>query len=65
VNEAMNNASECYGIERLRDLVQRGAESLTELGESSIAGVRAWIGNGVQEDDMCLVCVGRQIETVA
>ncbi|MCA9204340.1 MAG: SpoIIE family protein phosphatase [Planctomycetales bacterium] len=65
VNEAMNNASECYGIERLRDLVQRGAESLTELGESSIADVRAWIGNGVQEDDMCLVCVGRQIETVA
>jgi serine phosphatase RsbU (regulator of sigma subunit) len=40
--------------------VKVGADSLEQLGENIISDVRSWIGGGVQEDDMCLVCVRRK-----
>ena len=60
INEAMDSADNCFGIERIRDHVKEGAETLHQLGDNIINDVRTWIASGVQDDDMCLVCVRRK-----
>ena len=62
INEAMDEAGDQYGVERLRELVvaaNRGPES---LGTAVIADVQRFVGQQAQYDDMCLVCVGRDLD---
>jgi serine phosphatase RsbU (regulator of sigma subunit) len=63
INEAMDSANNCFGIERIREHVRSGAGSLQELGENIINDVRLWVPRkDQQDDDMCLVCLHRKKE---
>ena len=59
VNEAMNREGEQYGIDRIRSQVMRPDAAPAVCGEAIIEEVMEFIGDGVQEDDMCLVSIGR------
>jgi serine phosphatase RsbU (regulator of sigma subunit) len=58
--DAMNNRTECYGVERIVQAVgtsdHRDASSLVD---HLIRDVRGFVGENRQFDDMCLVCVHR------
>lgn len=58
INESMDVGGAFYGIDRLRKLMltKNHAE---ELGKTIVDDVRAFLGRATQNDDMCLVCVGR------
>src|SRR5690606_22402957 len=58
-SEAMNEARELYGLERLRAQVESRAVGVEELGQHVLADVRKFAGDFPQSDDMCLVCFGR------
>ena len=58
-SEAMNHASELYGIERLRSQVASQVVGVEQLGHHVLADVRKFVGDHPQSDDMCLVCFGR------
>ncbi len=60
VNECMDAAGDQYSIERIRELV-KSADNTTpdKLGQIIIDDVRSFLGNAMQADDMCLVCLGR------
>ena len=60
INEAMNSNDDEYGMDAIRKLAQEKDTSAQELGETIIADVRQFIGNGAQFDDMCLVCLRRK-----
>ena len=60
INEAMNSSDDEYGMDAIRKLAQEKDSSAQELGETIIADVRQFIGNGAQFDDMCLVCLRRK-----
>jgi len=59
LNEAMDEKDECYGIERIRDIVDSGSENVNEMGGKIIEDVVKFVGQGPQTDDMCLVCLRR------
>ena len=59
INESVNTTGEMYGIDRIK-LHTSGAASETEkLGKVLVKDVTRHIGNGQQNDDMCMVIVGR------
>lgn len=58
LNEAMNSSDEQYGMDRIRDHVRRTPEIET-LGQSLIADIDDFVGDGPQDDDMCLVIFRR------
>lgn len=58
LNEAMNSADEQYGIPRIREHVQSGG-TLEQIGGDLIHDIEAFVGDGPQTDDMCLVFVRR------
>ena len=59
LNEAMDEEDQCYGIERIRDIVNLGIENVGEMGNRIIEDVVKFVGSGPQTDDMCLVCLRR------
>jgi serine phosphatase RsbU (regulator of sigma subunit)/pSer/pThr/pTyr-binding forkhead associated (FHA) protein len=59
VNESMDLRGEFFGIDRIRRHVQAG-RAPEALGETIIDDVRKFVGRGPQNDDMCLVCFGRE-----
>ena len=59
INEAMNEAGDQYGIQRLRELVAAASQGPESLGTTVIEDVQRFVGQQPQNDDMCLVCVGR------
>ena len=59
INEAMNEAGDQYGIQRLRELVAVANQGPESLGTTVIEDVQRFVGQQPQNDDMCLVCVGR------
>ena len=61
VNEAMNEENECYTIERIRQFVCEQIGSLHRKGQLLIDDVRQHIGDGTQDDDMCLVLFARGV----
>ena len=58
INEAMDPQGELYGVERIRDQIGN-SDQVSTLGPRVIADVQQFVGEQPQNDDMCLVCVGR------
>ena len=59
LNEAMNANNECFGIERIQQHVKAAAGELETVGSQIISDIRQFVGQGDQEDDMCLVAFRR------
>jgi serine phosphatase RsbU (regulator of sigma subunit) len=59
VNEAMDSRDQQFGMDRIRQHVKTG-RSLAEMGRAIIEDVLHFMGDGPQEDDMCLVCYRRE-----
>lgn len=60
INEAMNAKGEMYTIERIRQLLGKPGKTPTQLGEMIVADVHRFMQGAPQNDDMCLVCFGRE-----
>jgi serine phosphatase RsbU (regulator of sigma subunit) len=58
-SEAMNEARELYGLERLKTQLASPAASMADFGQQILADVRRFVNGVDQADDMCLVCFGR------
>jgi len=61
INEAMNTVDEQFSIERVRQCVAEGGGAEVILNRLVLA-VRSFIGDGVQDDDMCVVVIERVAE---
>ncbi len=57
--EAPNAEGEQFSINRIRQLVQNAAGKVEQTGKSIVEAVRKHVGECSQEDDMCLVVVGK------
>ena len=60
VSEAMNAAGDLYGVDRLRELVQKETSDTQQLGKSILADVRKHAGGHPQNDDITLMVFGRK-----
>ena len=58
INESMNSQDELFSIERIRDLVAQGGGAKV-IADRIVQAVSEHVGNGVQEDDMCIVVIER------
>ena len=59
VNESIDASGAFYTIDRLREHARQIAKPVEKLGQTMIEDVRRFLGKAPQNDDMCLVCVGR------
>lgn len=59
VSEAMNPASELYGMERLRNLIVKSPADVEELGKIIREDVRSHANGRPQNDDITLMVFGR------
>jgi sigma-B regulation protein RsbU (phosphoserine phosphatase) len=59
VSEAMNPASDLYGMEHLRDFIGKGPSSPTELGKLILKDVKRHASGRYQNDDITLMSFGR------
>ncbi|MFO0904864.1 MAG: SpoIIE family protein phosphatase [Pirellulales bacterium] len=60
INESSDPAGEQYGTDRIRALVRKSSRAPETIGQAIVDDVRANMGDGAQDDDMCIVCVGRE-----
>lgn len=63
INESMNGQGQQYSIDRIRQILRQTAENAEVLGDNLIGDLRRFIGTHVQNDDICLVCFGRNWPT--
>jgi len=61
INEAMDTKDELFSIDRVRQCVAQGGGAEAILNRLVLA-VRSFIGDGVQDDDMCVVVIERVAE---
>jgi len=59
INEAFNEQDEQYGEERLLESIANSSVDSNQRGEKILANVQKFLGNAVQNDDMCLVTFSR------
>lgn len=60
ISEAMNSASDLYGLERLEaQLHETTSDGVASIGRGLLEDVKKFVGRTPQRDDMCLVCFGR------
>lgn len=59
ITEALNNADEVYGRERLEAQLAAARGCPREIGEAIMDDVRRFVGDRPQSDDICLNVVGR------
>ena len=59
VTEARNAGNEQYGLDRLRRAVATGPNDVEALGAAVLADVRRFAAGRPPNDDMTIVCVGR------
>jgi serine phosphatase RsbU (regulator of sigma subunit) len=59
VNDSMDIQGEFFGIDRIRKHTL-GGKVVATLGQTIIDDVRHFVGRAPQNDDMCLVCFGRE-----
>ncbi len=59
INECANAQDEMYSIDRLREHLKNGVVDPEKIGPLIVEDVRRFLGKAVQNDDMCLVCFGR------
>ena len=60
LNEAMDEQDQWYGMDRIRRFIAESECSLQRMCQELIDDVRVHAVEGEQDDDMCLVCFGRQ-----
>lgn len=58
-SEATNQQNELYGLQRLQEQMGNAADGVAAQGRSILRGVKEFVGDRAQSDDMCLVCLGR------
>ena len=61
VSEAMNPKGDLYGIERLRQIVQKGPADAAQLGKIILADVKKHANGRPQNDDITLMAFGRKL----
>jgi sigma-B regulation protein RsbU (phosphoserine phosphatase) len=59
VSEAMNPASDLYGMDHLRDFITKGPSNPTELGTLILKDVKRHASGRYQNDDITLMTFGR------
>ncbi len=59
INESLDAQGAFYTIDRLREHARRPSQPVERLGQAIIDDVRRFLGKAPQNDDMCLVCLGR------
>ncbi len=59
INEAMNQADQLYGCNRLEKQIAAKIAGPTALGKAILDDVRKFVGARSQSDDRCLICFGR------
>jgi phosphoserine phosphatase RsbU/P len=59
VTEARNPGNDQYGLERLRRVVSTGPKDVEALGAGVLADVRKFAAGRPQNDDLTIVCFGR------
>lgn len=59
-NEAINQARQMYGVDRIHEKLRTQAGTPQQIGRSLVEDVQQFIQGCHQRDDMCLVCFGRQ-----
>ncbi len=60
INEAMDAAGAFFTIDRMREMVVKNSASALVIGQLLVDDVRGFLGKAPQNDDMCLVCIGRK-----
>ncbi len=58
INESMNANDELFSIERVRSIVAEGGGAKA-IKDRLVTAVRSHVGDGEQDDDMCLVVIER------
>lgn len=59
VSEAMNPASDLYGLEHLRDFITQGTDNPSQLGRTILKDVKRHANGRYQNDDITLMSFGR------
>lgn len=59
IDEAMNAAGELYSLTRVEQQIATSDGTPRDIGETLLRDVRQFMGDNPQDNDMCLVCVGR------
>ena len=59
VTEARNPANDQYGLDRLRRVMAGGPKDVEALGTAVLADVRRFAAGRPQNDDLTVVCFGR------
>ena len=62
VSEAMNNSKDCYGAPRMIQYLESHSDTATGLTDGLIESIDKFVGKARQHDDMCVVCVQRDVE---
>jgi len=60
INEAMNDQEELYGLHRICGRLHATPGGPQQLGRELVADVKRFIGEHPKQDDMCILCVGRE-----
>ncbi len=60
ISEAMNEKNELYGLRRLHEQTTVPCLGVAAFGQSILGNVKQFVGKQSQNDDMCLVCLGRE-----
>ena len=61
ISEAMNEDDDLYGFQRLYEQVAMPSATVAAHGRSILGNVKQFVGKRSQSDDMCLVCLGREM----
>ncbi len=61
VNEALDRSGEQFSIQRLREHIARSDGTPSKIGEAVMADVRQFLDGKPQDDDICLVCIRRNV----
>ncbi len=59
ITEAMNDANDLYGHDRLLAQLATDVAEIREIGQAILDDVQQFVGTRSQSDDMCLACFGR------
>ena len=60
IAQSIDAAGAFYTIDRLREQVKKLSGGTSQIGPVLVEDVRRFLGQAPQNDDMCLVCFGRE-----
>jgi phosphoserine phosphatase RsbU/P len=59
VSEAMNRVDACFGMDAIRSAIATADRTPARVGDALLRALRSHVGNRPQNDDIALVCFGR------